>query len=105
MIAVVVVIPVVVVFETTVRTVPIPGVEAPAVVTRSDPMRALIRRARPVAPMPDIVAAYGIPIAIDPEVAGSGTGRHNVMARRRRRSNLNADGHLRCGVMRTQQEH
>ena len=105
MIAVVVVIPVMVVLEAAVRSVPIAGIEAATFMARSDPARAGIGRAGPVATMPDIMTAYWIPIAVDPGVFRPRTYWYDIVARRGRRPNLNADSNLRCGVVSAKQEH
>jgi hypothetical protein len=104
-ISVVIVVPVVVMIETAMRAIPIAGKEAATFVTRADPMRARVRRAGPVATMPDVAAIYGIPITVNPKVAWSGACRHDVMAWWGRRPNLNANCDLRSGVVSAHQEH
>jgi len=104
-IAVVLVIPVMAVFEAAVRTVPIAGIEASAFVARADPMRTLIRRASPVAAMPEIAAVHWIPVTVNPEIARPGAHRHDIVARRRRRADLDANGDLSSSVMSAKQEH
>ena len=66
-IAVVVAIPSVVVINVAVRAIPIAGVESLAVMTRSDPTRAFVRRAGPIAFMPTIASAAWIPISVNPD--------------------------------------
>ena len=78
-----------VVLEVAARTIPIASVEASAIVARADPAGAFIRRASPIAAVPDVMAAHRVPITIDPGVFGFGAGAdrtHGVDARRRRRS-------------------
>ena len=104
-ISVVIVVPVVVMIETAMRAIPIAGIEAATFVTRANPMRARVRRAGPVATMPDVAAVCWIPVAVNPKVARSGACRHDIVAWRGRRPDLNADGDLRSGVVRAQQEH
>jgi len=104
-IAVVVAIPVMVMIETAMRAVPIAGIETAAFVTRANPMSALVRRASPVATMPDVAAVYGIPVTVHPKVPWSRAHRHDVVSWRGRRPDLNADGDLRRCMMRAQQEH
>lgn len=90
-------VPVMVVLEVAARTIPIAGVVAAAFVARNDPTGTFIRRTRPVAAMPDVVAADGIPIAFDPGVLifRAGANRTDrVDARWRRRSDLNTNGNL-----------
>jgi hypothetical protein len=101
-ISVVIVVPVVVMIETAMRAIPIAGIEAATFVTRADPMRARVRRTGPVATMPDVAAIYGIPVSVNPKVAWSGACWHDVVARRGRRSDLNANGDLRSGVVSAQ---
>src|SRR2546429_4446785 len=96
-VAIMVPVPVMVVLEVAARTIPITGVEASAIVARTDPARAFIRRASPIAAVPDVMAAHRVPITIDPRVFVFGAGAdwtHGVDARWRRRSDLNADGNL-----------
>jgi len=92
-------VPAVIVVEAAARAVPITGVETFAVMARADPARALVRRLRPVAVMPNVVAADRVPIALDPEISWTGFHRtHSVDARWRRRSDLNANRYLaECG--------
>ena len=88
-VAIMVPVPVVVVLEVAARTIPITGVEASAIVARTDPASAFIRRASPIAAVPDIMAADRVPITIDPGVFGFRAGADwtdCVDARRRRRS-------------------
>ena len=67
------------------RRVPVPFVKPAGFPVRLYPIRPLVRRARPVAVVPDPTASDGIPIAFDPFVAGARIGRDPVIARRRRR--------------------
>ena len=105
MIAIMIVVPVMVVFEAAMFTFPVAVEVAAAFVSRSDPMRARVRRTAPIAFMPAIMAVHGIPIAIDPKIIWPGTRGNDVVARRRRRSDLDADSDLRSGVMSAKQEH
>src|SRR5258708_6208442 len=59
-----------------------------------DPVRALIRRPRPVAVVPPVVPSLRIPVTLDPEVVGARFGRHAVRARRWRWTNANSEGNL-----------
>jgi len=94
-------VPAMIVVEAAMRTIPIACVETFAVVAGADPAGAFIRRTRPVAAVPNVVATDRIPIALDPAVFGFGTGAnraHRVDARWRRRSDLNANRYLaECG--------
>ena len=59
-------------------------------VIRRDPVRAFIRRPRPVAVVPPIVSSLRIPVALDPEIVWARLGRHAVDARRRRFTNTDS---------------
>ena len=90
-------VPVMIVFKAAARAIPITGIETFAIVARTDPARTFIRRASPIAPVPNVTAADRIPIAFDPAVFGFGAGAdwaNGVDARWRRRSDLDADGNL-----------
>jgi len=104
-ISVVVVVPVMVVLETTMGTVPIAAVEAPIFMARADPMRSGIGRTSPIAAMPEVTAVDGIPIAFHPDKLRTGTDRSDIMPGRRRGPDLNADRDLGSRVMSAQQEH
>lgn len=61
-----VMIPTMVVLEAAAITVPVAVVVAATFPTRANPSRACIRGTRPIAAMPAVVAAIGIPVAVDP---------------------------------------
>src|SRR5215471_3846842 len=69
-VAVVVVIPVMVVFEPPMRAVPVASVEMAAFVAGPDPVRAGVRRTGPISPVPDVTAIDGIPVAANPNELG-----------------------------------
>jgi len=95
-IAVVIAIPVVVVIETAVVAIPISGVVAAAFMARADPARAAVGRSGPIAVVPAISMAVGIPVAVDPEKLRAGlNGTYADDPRRRRCSEFNANGDLR----------
>src|SRR5262245_37578459 len=75
---------------------PVAFVEPLAVVSRSGPASALVRRTRPVAVMPFVVVPDWIPISVDPHKAWPWRrGRWSVHnARRRRRPDGDANRHL-----------
>jgi len=73
-VAIMVPVPPMVMLDMAARTVPITGVEASAIVARTDPAGAFIRRTSPIAAVPNVTAAHRIPIAFDPAVFGSGPG-------------------------------
>src|SRR5882672_8557394 len=92
-----VVVMIVIVVEAAARAIPITGIEASAIVARTDPARAFIRRTSPIASVPDVTAADRVPVAFDPTVFGFGAGADwtdCVDARWRWRSDLDADGNL-----------
>ena len=88
-------VPAVIVFDSTVVAIPVPGEELLAIVTRPHPVGAFIRWTRPIAGVPAVVAVYRVLITVDPKVAGTRRGRTNGNhAWRRRRSNANANTNL-----------
>jgi hypothetical protein len=104
-IAVVVMVPIVIVFDSAMISVPVTGVVAMAVVARSDPTGASVRRPAPVAFVPVIMSGFGIPIAANPDEFRSRLSRHHgYRARRRRSANRNADGNLSTGSIRSAQQ-
>src|SRR5215467_4324359 len=66
MVPIAVMVPVMVVLETPVRTSPVATVVAALFIVWNDPDRANIRRTRPVASVPVIMTVYRIPVAVDP---------------------------------------
>src|SRR5215467_6012778 len=79
-VAFLVMIPVMVVLEASVRTAPVTTMVAALFIVWGDPDRANIRRTRPVASMPVIMTLHRIPVAVDPHVLvilGIGTWRTN----------------------------
>lgn len=64
-------------------------------VVRIDPVRAFVRRMRPVTVVPLVVRSLRIPISLDPPVVRARAGWDAIGARRRRRADLNAEGNLR----------
>src|ERR1700722_9253623 len=64
---------------------------------RGDPVRAFIRRPRPVAVVPPILRSLRILVALDPYIAGAGLGRHAVGAWGRRRTDADAQVDLGRG--------
>ena len=106
MIAVVIFIPTVVVFYAAAFAFPVAVIEAFAVVTRTNPARACVRRARPVAFMPAIMSAHGIPITANPDEFRSGLRwKDSNYARRGWRADPDADRDLSvCGVGSCQQK-
>ena len=74
-------------------------------VVRLDPVRALVRRPRPVAVVPHVARSLRIPVALDPEIVRAGLRRHAVRARRWRLANANAERNLRMGRRGRGEEH
>jgi hypothetical protein len=95
-IAVVIAIPVVIVFHPAVRAIPVTGIVHGAVMTRRHPCRALIRRPAPITCMPSVAASLGIPVAIDKRVTRPWTHRlHSNDPWLRRRSDSDSHRELR----------
>ena len=80
-----VMVPVMVVLDTPVRTAPVATVVATLFIVWDNPSCANIRRTSPVASVPRIMTVHRIPVAIDPHVIGPRLRRDAVRARRRRR--------------------
>src|SRR5690349_5720815 len=88
-------VPVVVMFEAPVWTIPEAAVVAATFMAGSDPARPGIRWTAPVTFMPAIVSGNGIPVTADPDIVGSRLGGHDDdRAQRRWRANLDADRYL-----------
>src|SRR5215475_14112142 len=91
-------IPLMVVVDGATRTLPASFEVLAAIVIRSSPVRALIRRSRPVAAMPNPASIPWIPVALDPFVIGAGLRRHTKRPRRRRGlADADAETHLCVG--------
>ena len=84
-IAVAITVPMMIVLAAAVFAIPITGVKSFPVMTRSYPARALVRRTGPIALMPPIAIADGVPVAVHPDKAGAGERRPNSDHPRRRR--------------------
>src|SRR5262249_35852910 len=98
-VAIAIAVPVMVVLKAAARSFPITAVVAPTFITRDNPDCALVRPACPVAPVPIIVPAYRIPVALDPGILilvlrFRTRWPHRVDARRRWRTNYNSDRDL-----------
>lgn len=86
---------VVIVFDAAMVAIPVSGEELLAIVTRSDPAGAFIRRTRPIARVPAIAAVHGVLITVYPNVTGTWScGTDHNDPRRRRRSDANAYANL-----------
>src|SRR5579863_1266499 len=95
MIAVMLAVPSVIVFYAAVIAIPVTCVKAFAVVARANPAGAGVWRPRPVAFMPSIAAADGIPVTADPDEVRSGLiGKHRDHSWGRWRADANTYGDL-----------
>ena len=104
-IAVMVAIPVMVVIEAAMRTIPVAGVEPAAFMARTDPMRAGVRWTSPISFMPNVTAACGIPVALYPNEFGTRANRDDVVPRRWWRPDLDSDRDLGVCMISAKQEH
>ena len=104
-IAVVVMIPVMVMAEAATRTIPVAGVEADSFMVMANPAGTGVGRASPITLVPNVVAAHGIPVTVNPGVLGSGANWNHIMPRRGRRPNLDSDRDLGSRIMSAKQEH
>ena len=71
-VAIMIVVPFVAVFEAAVRTFPVAVIVALPIVSRTDPASAFIWRAAPITFVPAIMATGGIPISANPDKFRSG---------------------------------
>jgi hypothetical protein len=95
-IAFVIVVPFMTVFNAAMFTFPVAVVEAFSVVARADPASTFIGWLAPIAFMPAIVTSGGIPVAADPDESGSGLhGDDGDNARLGRSANADANRDLR----------
>jgi hypothetical protein len=100
-----IVIPFVVVIHATMWPVPVASEVAAAFVARANPMSADIGRAGPIAFMPVVVSADGVPIAVDKDRLRFGLRRHHHHSTCRGwGADLDADGDLSFGGNASQQK-
>src|SRR5207253_11246900 len=93
---VVVFVPAMVMTELAVVPIPISRVVLLPIVTRLYPPCTFICRPAPVAVVPLIVVAYGVPVTAHPEIGGArASGLHSHHAYRWRRADPDSDGKLR----------
>src|SRR6476619_7386046 len=91
-------IPAMIVFHVAARTFPVSFEVLAAIVVRSRPVRALIRRSRPVPVMPGPASTYWIPVTLDPFVARSRRRCHTIRPWwRRGLTDGDAETHLGVG--------
>jgi len=94
-VVVILAVPVMVVADLAVIAFPVSLIELLAIVTRSNPMRSRVSWTCPVSCVPLVVAAYRIPVAVDPGVTGARAARLNSLDPHRwRRADSHADGNL-----------
>lgn len=99
-------VPVMIVFNSAAVSRPVTDKELPSVVARCYPIRSLIRRPRPVAPMPSVVFSCWIPIPFHPNELLTWRWRLNVNDPRRRwRSDGNTNRNLRVSCRSAHQKH
>lgn len=94
-VATLVAVPSVVMFDTAMRSVPVASKVLLAIVMRFHPMRSNVRWPSPITSVPPVMSTYGIPITVYPDVVGSWTywaNRQN--ARRRWRPNSDTKRNL-----------
>jgi hypothetical protein len=104
-VAIVIMVPVMVMVETAAVAVPVAYVVLAAFVARRDPAGSLVRRTRPVSPMPSVVPSLGIPISIHPYKIRPRTSRKHVNhARRWRLPDSDPHGNLTCERDRARQQ-
>src|SRR6476620_9043726 len=91
-------IPLMIVVDGAPRTFPASFEVLATIVIRSRPVRALIRRSRPVAVVPSPASTHWIPVAFDPLVIGGGLRWDPIHPRRRRGlADADAEAHLCIG--------
>jgi hypothetical protein len=94
-VAIAVVVPAVIVLRPSMRAIPIAAKELVAIVPRSDPSCAFIGRTRPISVVPPVMPPHWIPIAVNPEEAGSwGYGPHPHHSRRGRGADSDTYGNF-----------
>jgi hypothetical protein len=97
-IAVMIVVPFMAVFDAAVWTIPIAVIETLAIVARADPASAFIGWKAPIAFVPAIVAFGGIPVTADPHEFGRGLcGNDGDHTRLGWRTDADPDRYLRAG--------
>src|ERR1700726_1328565 len=98
-------VPAVIMLEAPTISVPVTVVVAAPFPTRSNPDCSTIRRLSPIAPVPNVAAVYGIPVAVHPHIAGSRCHWSRIHPRRRRSANSDSDGYLSFKGGRASQKH
>lgn len=105
-VAIAIPIPVVVMLEPPAVTVPVTAVKLAALITRSDPGSARIRRPGPISTMPPIAMAYGIPVPVHPIIISARRDRTDTHhAGTGWRANSDSHGYLSTVSRRSRQKH
>jgi hypothetical protein len=92
-----VMVPAMVMLEAAVWTIPITHEVVPTFPAGTYPMRSSIRRARPIAIVPEVAPPCRIPITVDPKIIGAGAQRVDSYYAGRRRDS-DGDAHRYLGV-------
>src|SRR5262249_18500344 len=85
------VIPAMIVCEPPVRAVPVAFDVPTVIVVRRYPVRAFVRRARPITVVPEIVAGLRVPVTFDPREFGARPSGHDLGTRRRGGAHLDSE--------------
>lgn len=94
-IAIVIAVPMMIVFAAAALAIPIASEELRPIVVGGDPSGPSIWRPRPITVMPAVVSPDRIPIAVHPKIFGTGSRRKNPNhARWWRRTDCDSDGYL-----------
>jgi hypothetical protein len=89
-------VPAVIMLEASAVSFPIAVIVATAFIARPDPDCSSVWRASPITAMPNVMAPYGIPITVDPNIFGARSDwPYAVYTWRRRSAQFDSDGHLR----------
>jgi len=105
-IAAMIVIPFVVMVKAAMIAFPVAPVIEPSLVAWSNPTGASVRRTSPIAFMPAIVPAHGIPVTINPNKLRTRAWRVHVYdSRLRRTTDSDADSNLRACAVAAEQQH
>src|SRR3984893_4685451 len=88
-------IPVVIMIEAAMLSLPVAVIVSAALPARSDPDCSAVRGECPITRVPNVAAIYHVPIAVHPYVARARSYRPDAQhARRRRCANPDSDGYL-----------
>jgi len=94
-VAVLIAVPTMIVFEPAAIAIPVAGEEPLAIMMRCNPYGAGIRRLAPIAGMPFVMVTDWIPVAVNPNKLRAGSGRpYCNHTRRRRRADSDSHGEV-----------